>query len=118
MSEQAAKELLASAPKTVRVGTFTYTVAVVDGLKDDEGDDQWGLCIHSKQSIQIDNGHATPLAAVDTIIHEIMHAIWDERGLGKKEPEERAIQALATGLTGVLQNNPKLMTWIRRGLKK
>ena len=110
-------ELLSTLPKSIHVGPFAYTLEVIDNLKEG-GEEHWGLCIHNKQKIQIAGEHATPQAAVDTLLHEIMHAIWKERGLAKREPEERAVQAMATGLTCVLLNNPALLAWMREGLKQ
>ena len=55
-----------------------------------------------------------PLVVVDTLIHELLHAIWHEYGLDEKEDEERAVLMLATGLTQVLADNPHLCRWINK----
>ena len=55
-----------------------------------------------------------PLTVLDTLLHEILHAVWHEYGLEDKEPEEHAITVLATGLTQVLYDNPKLAAQISR----
>ena len=58
-----------------------------------------------------------PLVVVDTLIHELLHAIWHEYGLDEKEDEERAVLMLATGLTQVLADNPHLCRWINRQIR-
>ena len=55
-----------------------------------------------------------PLTVLDTLLHEILHAIWHEYGLADREPEEHAVLMLATGLTQVLYDNPKLAADIVR----
>jgi hypothetical protein len=61
--------------------------------------------------------------AVEVVLHEILHAIWWRAGLpcdttGEGVQEEKAVEALATGLADVLIMNPALVLWIREcGLK-
>lgn len=50
----------------------------------------------------------------DTIIHEVLHAIWAERELGQKVEEEAAVTALAHGLTAVFKDNPEFAAvWLK-----
>ena len=49
----------------------------------------------------------SPSETVDTILHETLHALWllfDH----DKEPEEHVVRTLATGLTTIMRDNPKL----------
>jgi hypothetical protein len=55
-----------------------------------------------------------PLRVLDTLLHEILHAIWAEYGLGENEPEERAVSVLATGFTQVMHDNPQLQREIAK----
>lgn len=45
----------------------------------------------------------------DTLLHEIVHAIDHELDL---DMTERQVRLLATGLLGVLIDNPKVRTWL------
>ena len=48
---------------------------------------------------------------VDTIIHEILHGIYSAFYMGDPndpEEEERVVSLMATGLTTIMKDNPKL----------
>lgn len=109
-------ELLAKMPDKIRVGTQEYTVSAVSGLTSDEGEVN-GLCEPQHLRIGVDDGLVSKALVVDTLFHEVLHAIWDERSLPNKPNEERAVRSLATGIVGLFQDNPKLLTWIKQGLK-
>jgi len=55
----------------------------------------------------------SPFETRDTVLHEIFHAILFSQGREYGgEVEELFVRALATGLTGVLQDNPDLANWL------
>ena len=77
----------------------------------------YGLIDYNKQIIALEALQPTK-EMVDTIIHEIFHGIIKEYEIpldGRKE--ERFVRDLATGITDVLQNNPKLTAWIKKRLE-
>lgn len=77
----------------------------------------YGQIDYNKQLIQLEALQPTK-EMVDTIIHEIFHGIIKEYEIpldGRKE--ERFVRDLATGITDVLQNNPKLTAWIKKRLE-
>lgn len=110
------QELLSALPKKVKVGTLSYTLEVVPDLKD-EGHGINGMCVPDELKIMVDAASPSNAHAVDTVVHEIFHAIWDERGLPKKPDEERAVRCLSTGVVALFQDNPKLVNWIKKGLR-
>jgi hypothetical protein len=110
-------DLLAALPRKVKVGSLTYAIEVIEGLKDETGD-QWGIWVGDKQTIRIEQNQPSGQWAADTVIHEILHAIWAERGLGKRPCEEQVVQAMGAGITALLQDNPKLNSWIRKAIRK
>lgn len=87
-------------------------------------DDRITICITS-----------TPVDDANTLIHEIMHVIYDQyqldddrfRGKGKDSDmvragdqarqEERIVNSMANGITEVLSRNPKVAAWIMERLK-
>jgi hypothetical protein len=110
-------ELLATLPPKIKIGSLTYAMEVVEKIDDE--DDSWGHCMPAEATIRVIGRHPTPAHLVDTVLHELFHAVWAERGLHKpRENEERAVQALSAGTTALLRDNPKLHRWINRGLKK
>ena len=77
----------------------------------------YGMIDYNKQVIQLESLQPTK-EMVDTIIHEIFHGIIKEYEIpldGRKE--ERFVRDLATGITEVLHDNPKLMAWIKERLE-
>ena len=65
----------------------------------------------SRGIIRIDDPQP-PFVVADATLHEILHAIWADRRLPERPTEERAITALAQGLTVVFQDNPELLSYI------
>jgi hypothetical protein len=56
-------------------------------------------------------------ALVDTLLHEVLHAIWAVGHLkSKREKEERAVSVTATTLTQIFRDNPHFMKWITKNL--
>lgn len=74
-----------------------------------------GQLLYKKSKIEIATGQ-TPLNVKDTVLHEIMHAILVKQGhIGgcfEDETEEKYVNALSTGIVGVLQDNPELAEWL------
>lgn len=78
----------------------------------DDIDGNAGLCVFDDHTCLIAPGQH-PTEETDTVIHELFHAILYCQGRehgGKTE--ETYVRALATGLTGVLQDNPKFLKWL------
>lgn len=50
----------------------------------------------------------------DTIIHEILHALWDKMFVGKGDDEEAIVSKLGTGLTTVMKDNPELFKALQK----
>lgn len=79
-------------------------------------DDEWGCCDKDKRIISI-RWHRDPVANVDTLIHEILHALWYEYQMCEDgEEEETCVGKLASGLTKVMKRNPALLDWIKEQL--
>lgn len=65
--------------------------------------------------IQIDHT-IPPDQQADTLIHEILHAIWASRSLPARVSEETAVTRLASALATVLRDNPDLPMWLEQAL--
>lgn len=97
-------------PTSVRVGGATYKL-VVAAI---EGDDpEYGNCDTHTQVITISNNQ-TAQSAGDTVLHEILHAIWNESGLAfiKRPDEETVVRITSTWLRMVLLDNPAIHRFI------
>lgn len=71
-----------------------------------------GRCNYARRSIDVVHG-LTPFDTKDTLLHETFHAILDRAGFERpEEEEEKYVNALATGLIGVLQDNQEFARWL------
>ena len=109
------QEAMATVPKTIKIGPHTYSITIVDVVSD--GSDSRAFVDNQAQAIEIARSNASSSAAVGSLIHELLHAIWDDRNLGKRPDEERVVLAFESGLVQLFQHSPKLLTWIKRGLR-
>ena len=56
-------------------------------------------------------------ALVETVFHELLHAVWALGQLKtKKEKEERAVSVTSSYLTGIFRDNPHLLNFIKDNL--
>ncbi len=72
-----------------------------------------GRLFFTTRSIVVDDSQSD-FDRADTLLHEILHAVWDQHKLRARVSEERAVTALATGLTAVFCDNPGLLSHLER----
>lgn len=102
------KEILP--PSTIRVCGYDIVVKNMSReIADAEG--CFGIYTHGKQEIKIDFSVSNE-RVIDTLIHEINHAIWNIFGLDDEEDEEKSVNTLSLGLMQVFRDNPKLYKYI------
>ncbi len=96
-------------PKKVKVGAVDYTVQLLP----EDISNQFGATVYSHQKIYL-TPNMLHQQASDTLLHEIFHALWAERGLDVIPDlnEETVIRALATGLRTVIRDNPAVLQFI------
>lgn len=71
-----------------------------------------GLCDNSMLTITVED-MLPPMEEADTVFHETLHGICASMRLGlDRDTEERIVSALATGILGVLQDNPAYARWL------
>ena len=73
--------------------------------------ESWGMCDNANGVIWLCS-ELEPRLLADTLLHEIMHAVWHYMGLNEKHEEESVVNRLSTGLTQVFCDNPSLLKWI------
>jgi hypothetical protein len=96
-------------PKKIKVGPYNYTVKEFP-----KGETtNHGACVYIHQEIFINRNQSAERAA-DTLLHEVLHAIWDAAGLDQVPNlhEEVVVRAFATHLTDILTINPHLTEFI------
>jgi len=113
------KENIKGMPATIVVGATKYKIRLIKNLESD-GQDLFGVCHRGKlKEIRIDNSPNSSFNVAETLLHEILHAIWQEFGLTvfKKLDEEQVVNATSIALTTVMMNNPKLNTYFNKQWK-
>ncbi len=102
-------------PKSLRIGPFDYTVEDWEP-REAANDRRYGEVSHVLLRIRVDTCHG-PLQALNTLLHEIMHAIWHQYSMGKDDEEERSIEIMAGAWTQVYRDNPDLLRFIGEAVK-
>lgn len=98
-------------PQRVRVLGKRYDIKY---LPVDQLPEVYGLCHKGDQRIEIRDGLPDG-EEVDTVLHEVLHAILHGMGVQLSEAvEEKFVLATASGLVGVLQDNPQFAKWLIR----
>lgn len=95
-------------PKHVRVGPFTYRIAVTPDI------DEFGHTANDVHRISINVDQST-VSMKDTLLHEVLHACFFTVNLRDQvdyEAEERIVRRLSTILLQVLRSNPKLVEYV------
>jgi len=95
----------------IKVGAIDIDIFFIPGDNESFGD-----FTYLKTQIRIDS-RLEGGALVDTLLHELFHAIWAVGQLkSKAQKEERAVAVMATYMTQILRDNPHLMKWITKNL--
>lgn len=72
-----------------------------------------GFCVNSKLEIVVQKD-LHPVEELDTLLHEIFHAIWFQMSINEHPLEEEVVvRKMAGGLTQVLMDNEHLQDYIR-----
>ncbi len=107
-------------PKTVEVGPYNFDVKIVDNAGDhigdgkpmEEGNIVYGCMKMTEQKIFMSAGQADIVMA-DTLLHEVMHAIWAVSGATATDlNEEYIVSAFTTILLQTLRRNPEFTRYI------
>jgi len=105
--------VLRTLPRRIKVGAYDWRIKVDPGPSEDYGETDF-----DKAEINIwPANHQSPERLVGTVIHELLHVIYDAAGL-EGLAEEPVVGGFETGLVSLFRDNPKLLNWIKRGLKK
>ena len=100
-------------PKSVRIGPHDFTIKPLPARK---VDGTYGDFNQVRRRIRIQRGLA-PSMNVDIMLHELSHAIWWVWNIKSGDKDERIINTMATALTALFRDNPKLLKAIVKALK-
>jgi hypothetical protein len=102
-------------PQRLRVGPFDYTVQSWPS-REASAAERFGECDRFNNVIRVRDDISEQRSA-ETMIHEILHAVWDTQGLGDNDAEERIVTCLALGLSQVIRDNPDFVAWMQQNLE-
>lgn len=71
-----------------------------------------GLSHGDQGLIEISTAHDDLFNEQDTLLHEVLHSILRQQGRTYTRAEEVYVTAIATGLLGVLHDNPALAAYL------
>lgn len=94
-------------PKHVKIGDNVYTIHLLPNTVDDF----YGKTLRIPERIYL-NPQMSAITAADTLIHEIVHAIYTVNGLEDKEDEERVACVMGLWLPLVLRKNPEVLEFV------
>lgn len=83
-----------------------------------DGNEAWGMCTHSKGTIEVCE-EMTIEKQAEVLLHEVLHAIYDVMGLnnGKKLGQEKVVTQMAVGVMTVWRQNPHVVAWIEQAME-
>jgi hypothetical protein len=105
-------------PETVKIFHYTYNI-IPEDFRDMAGHGKLGEINFHKNTIRYVETGGTE--TVDTFIHELLHGIWHAMDLDyglADDVEEHLVLTLATGLTTIMVDNPKLFNSLQKMLEK
>lgn len=118
MNEQV-EALLRTLPRKIKIGAYDWRVEINEGTSEN-----YGQAVYDRNELHLwPEMFLGPAQTVGIVIHELLHAVIDDRDLMPDfrrilaNQEEALVTGLEIGLITLLRDNPKLLTWIKRGLK-
>lgn len=117
-------EWVDSLPNSIRVGTHDCLIKKMDKpwgtnhrlVERKGGPKKIGWCYGDydplSHTIRIRRHIRSRSLVIDTIMHELTHAIWSVFLMKPSDKEERLVHMFASGLTQLLLDNPDFLRWL------
>ena len=92
-------------PRRVRLGYQTIPIEImpIEGAN--------GVYHSHPQTKIIIHPDQPPRQELNSVLHELLHAVWDHFNL-PQEDEEKCVTAMANGITELFVRNPKLREFV------
>jgi len=108
MTSSTSKKAPLPYPDHVKVGPMIFSVHLLS----EDHTEYFGRTLQFAQRLYL-NPQMTADMAVDTLLHEIIHAIWVVAGLEARVSEERVAATVGTWMHLVLSENPDVLDFIQ-----
>ena len=106
-----AQAALKAIPDTIRVGAHDVVIQKRDKFS---MGNYLGSYYCDDSVIVLADSLATPQQVVETLVHEVNHAIYKGHALSDSDEEERYVLAMSHGLVQVVRDNPWYPKWIAK----
>jgi hypothetical protein len=106
----------AALPASIRVAAFDFKVEEWHPMGSASAR-RYGEFSSMEGVIRIDP-QAGRIKTLDTVIHELLHAVYWSYNIAGSDDEERTVATMSTGLTQVLRDNPDLRRFIEESLQE
>ena len=106
-------------PNQIKLGHFVLTIKFLDSEVIYNLGEQQGSFESRDQTIYLDKEiiAGNPDQAINLILHELMHAIYNQYNLNKESTEEDIVNAMSNGITELLTRSD-LRKWLEHKLKE
>lgn len=98
-------------PTSVRIGYHDFKVEEWSVVAASMAS-RYGECDHQAKTIRVTRSHGDRKAA-ETLVHEMLHAIFTEWVIEDEDKEERIVATLAGAICAAWRQNPEAFEWIR-----
>jgi hypothetical protein len=98
-------------PPSIRVGPHDIRFAALGAA---DARNNYGTFVPAEQEIRLQRTYASGSMAVDTVLHELVHAIFSVATVQVKQGEEHIVSVVATYLAQIIRENPDFVTWLQR----
>jgi hypothetical protein len=95
-------------PEKVRIGSMTYPVTQSDKTLIVNGRECKGRIDYNMHTIEINNVVQDLQGCEQTLLHEIVHGIIDDRAISLDGDTEEVVDGLAMGLHQLIKDNPEI----------
>ena len=99
--------------KSIRVGPFDIALTQLEGKS---RDNNMGEFCDTQLTISMREHYNNPQQEAETLLHELLHAIYEVMGVRSKDGEERIISQMSLGMASVIRDNPTLIDWLKEKL--
>jgi hypothetical protein len=102
-------------PKSARIGAHDVRLTGLSGQEDDEN---FGLFRHNTLvEIALSSRIPCGTVAAATLIHEITHALLTYAGV-EDDRQEQICEVVGNGFAQIIRDNPELIAWMQKTVKK
>lgn len=102
-------------PPAVRVGPHDIRFATLGAA---EARKNYGAFVPAEQEIRLHQSYASGSMAVDTVLHELIHAIFAVGTVQMEHGEEHVVSTIATYLAQIIRDNPEFVAWLQATVKQ